>query len=175
MGKLKALLIFYFILLVAWVLLVEDWRAVRDVAPVVVRRPFPRERPFNFPRGYIGTHQRLAGMFAESTSMFAGGNVPVLALPPFAMAAGGGSPEFLSLLTESAFYYLYNDRRVRVVRRDYEAGGRSRIRAYHILIGRVSTIGNHVRVTVRIQDVHSGEILDVFAEDIYRGDIARFF
>jgi len=170
--KLTTLAVFIVIIFIAW-----DVTAYKEPKeeppPKVTRRAMPKEKPYNFPGDYTETHKKLAGIFGEATSIFTGGNVPVLALPPFAMATGSGSPELLNLLTESAFSYFYNDRKVRVVRRDYNAANRSRIRAKHIVIGRVSTIGNQIRVIVRIQDVNTGEILDAFDDLIDRSQVSK--
>ena len=167
----KALLIFYVILAVAWS--ITSYKEPKEKSgPGVTRREMPKGKPFSFPAGYADTNKKLASIFASATEIFDDGNVPVLALPPFTM--DNESPELLTLLTESAFFYLSNDKNVRVVRRDYSAGGSSRIKPKHILIGKVGEIGRQLRITVRIQDVNSGEILDVFDEYIRKADVAKF-
>jgi len=169
----KMLIIFYVVLAVIWS--ATSYKEPKEDAPAKAsRRALPREKPYDFPSAYSGTHKKLEGLFANSTEMFNGGNVPVLALPPFTMTAEGKSPELLNLLTESAFFYLCKDKNVRIVRRDYASGGNSRIKPRHILIGRVGEIGNELRITVRIQDVNSGEILDAFDEYVRKTDVARF-
>jgi TolB-like protein len=140
----------------------------------VTRRKLPVEKPYDFPGDYTDSHKKLAGVFESSTSMFTEGNVPVLTLPPFTMTTGGGAPELLNLVTESAYSYLYNDRKVRVVRRDYTSEKKSRIRANYILIGRVSTIGDQIRITVRIQDLRTGEIVDAFDDYIERAKLGKY-
>ena len=171
--KLKLLGIFYCILAIAW--FVTEYREPKeDAIPKVTRRKMPKVKPYDFPEDYTASHEKLANMFGNATSMFSGGNIPVLALPPFAMAAGESYPVLLNLITESAYSYLYNDRKVRVVRRDYSSESKSRIRSRYILIGRVSTIGNQIRITVRIQDINTGEILDAFDDFIDRAKINNY-
>ena len=170
--KKKLIVILYIVLAVAW--FATDYKEPTEAsAPKVARRKLPTEKPYNFPSDYTETHKKLAGVFTDAAGMFTGGNVPVLALPPFAMATGDSTPALLNLVTESAYSHLYNDRKVRVVRRDYSEG-KSRIRAKYILIGRVSTIGNQIRVTVRIQDINTGEILDAFDDFIERAKIGKY-
>ena len=161
--KKKWLIIFYIILLIIWI--ATDYREpVEDPPPEIIRRVFPTEKTHNFPNDFIITHNSLANLFEDATSRFTHGNVPVLLLPDFVMATGDSTPVLLDYIKESAFSYLYNDPKVRVVRRNYDSDQRSRIRGNYILIGRVSTFRDQIRITVRIQDVNTGEILDAFDE-----------
>lgn len=157
--KFKSLVLFYFILAIAW-FMTEYREPQKDAGRGAARRKLPAEKPYDFPGDYTGPHKKLAAVFGNVTSMFTGGNIPVLALPSFSMASGDSKPVLLNLVTESAYFYLHNDQKIRVVRRDYSSGNKSRIKAGHILIGRVSAIGNQIRITVRIQDINTGEILD---------------
>ena len=168
----KTLGIFYLALAVAW--FATEYREPKEEAPKVTRRGLPVKKPYAFPADYSESHKKLAGVFAEATEMFSGGNVPVLLLPPFTLSTGDGSPALLTYVTESAYDYLYNDRKVRVVRRDYDSGGKSRIRGRYILIGKVGTLGEQVRITVRIQDVNTGEILDSFDNYLSRAQVGRY-
>ena len=170
---LKLLGIFYFILAIAWVM--TEYKEPKEAAePKVVRRKLPKEKPYDFPGDYSDTHKEMAGVFGNSTGMFTNDNIPVLVLPPFTMATDDSTPHLLNLVTESAYSYLYNDRKVRIVRRDYTSDSRSRIRAKYILIGRVSTIGNQVRISVRIQDINTGEILDAFDGYIDKAKVNKY-
>jgi TolB-like protein len=171
--KLKQFILFYFILAIVWVM-TEYKEPKETLPPKVVRRQFPMKRPYNFPKDFFETHTNLAGVFEDSTSMFTGGNIPVLILPPFTMVTGNSTAELINLVTESAFYHLYNDQKIRIVRRNYDEKNRSRIRANYILIGRISTIGNQIRITVRIQDINTGEILDAFDDYINIGQISKY-
>lgn len=172
--KFKKIIIgFYIILIIAWS--ASEYREPPVIIPPkITRKIMPKEKPYNFPADYADTHKHLANLFGNASSMFTGGNVPVLVMPLFTMSTGGESPELLELITESAFYYLYRDRKVRIVRRDYNSGKSSRIKAKHILIGRVSAIGNQIRVVVRIQDVNTGEILDAYDDFIDMEKVSKY-
>ena len=171
--KKKLLCVFYIILIVAWFKTEYEEPAV--FTQKVTRRALPKEKHFEFPNDYSETHNMLSGLFRDSTSSFTGNNFPVLALPPFTLTTGGGSPELLNLITESAYSHLRSDGKVRVVRRDYSPGSKSRIKAKYILIGRVGTIGDQIRVTVRVQDINTSEILDVFDSYIDRTKVSKYF
>ena len=171
--KLKVIGVFYIILAIAWIR-TEYREPVNATAPKAVRRALPKERPYAFPHDYAETHTKLAGLFADATNIFNRGTIPVLVLPSFVMAVDNNVPDLLSLITESAYFYLYNDQKVRVVRRDYSSGGKSRIRAKHILIGRVGIIGTQIRISVRVQDISTGEILDAFDNYIDKTKVGKY-
>jgi len=171
--KLILLGFFYFILAIIWIA-TEYKEPRKESPPKITRRSLPKEKPYVFPADYIESHRKLAILFGNATNMFIDGNTPVLALPSFAMTTDNFSTVLLAYITESAYAYLYTDRRVRVVRRDYTSDSRSRIKAKYILIGRVGTIGNQIRITVRIQDINTGEILDAFDDYIDRTKVSKY-
>ena len=169
----KVLGIFYLILAVAWVV-VGRKEPERKILPKITRRSFPRETPYNFPPDYAETHKTLAKVFGDTTTMFTEENIPVLILPPFTMTTDDDNPVLLDYITKSAFSYLYNDNKIRVVQRDYTSENRSRIKARYILIGKISPIGNQFRITIRIQDINTGEILDAYDEYISKTQVSKY-
>ena len=181
MSKSKVLAVFIIILAVLWQ--VTDYRGpLKPSKPKIDRRALPKEKPYDFPAEYVKTHKKMAEIFKNVTSSFTEGNVPVIVLTPFVMAPGASaegpqdnsSPSLPAYLTESAYSYLYNDKNVRVVRRNYDLKNRSRIQAKYILIGRISSIGNQIRVTVRLENVTTGEILDSHDEYLDKAQVSRF-
>jgi len=171
--KLKVLCTFWVILVIVW--FVTEYKEPKEASPPkIVRRKLPAEKPYDFPGDYTESHKKLAGVFENATSIFTDGNVPVLVLPPFTMATDNSNPVLLAYVTESAYSYLYNDKKIRIVRRDYTSEGKSRIRAKYILIGKVGTIGQQIRITVRIQDINTGEILDAFDDYIDMAKVSKY-
>jgi hypothetical protein len=59
----------------------------------------------DYPGDFASLNRKLAGFYRDTTETFKAGNVPVLALYPFA-ASGGQDSGLLGLLTDSADEYL---------------------------------------------------------------------
>ncbi|MDR2865476.1 MAG: hypothetical protein LBV68_07710 [Spirochaetaceae bacterium] len=141
--------------------------------PKIVRRQFPKEAPFAFPAEYKETYNKMSNVFLEVSNSFTGNNVPVLAVVPFTMSSGDNSAVLLTYAGETAYSYLSGSSKIRAVKRDYSA--KSRITSKYILIGKVIPIGNQVRLTVRVEDVRTGEIIDAFDEYIDKSQISMYF
>jgi TolB-like protein len=170
MRKLKILAGFAGALFYLWVL-TEPQTPKPETPPQIVRRKLPKETPYKFPENYTTIHKDLEGVFNEVTSSFTGGNVPVLILPDFTLSTGD-RPVFLTFVTESAYTHLSKSKNIRIVKRDYNK--KSRIKAKYILIGRLSSVANQIRVSVRIENINTGEIVDVFDDYIDKNKASLF-
>jgi hypothetical protein len=164
MDKIKKLLGFFIILAVAWIV-TEPKKPKEEPPPEITRRKLPKETPYKFPADYIWIHSKLENVFGGISSSFTEGNVPVLILSNFTMAMGS-SPELLTHVTESAYTYLSDSRNLRIVKRDYNK--KSRIKAKYILIGRLIPTADQIRISVRIENINTGEITEIFDEYIDR-------
>jgi hypothetical protein len=169
--KFKTLVIFYIILFVAWTV-TEPQKPKEEPPPKIVRRKMPKEKPYNFPQEYAWIHNGLEDIFGKVSSSFSGKNIPVLVLPVFTMSTGD-TATLPAYMTESAYAYLSNSRNIRTVKRDYKKS-KSRIKSKYVLIGRLTPIGDQIRVSVRVEDIYTGEIIDVFDAYIDRNK-AGFF
>ncbi|MDR3266832.1 MAG: hypothetical protein LBT24_04585 [Tannerella sp.] len=158
MKKLKTLACFFGALWFLWAI-TEPKTPKPETAPQIVRRKLPKETTYKFPENYTGIHKELESVFSEVSSSFAGANVPVLILPVFTLSTGG-TPVLITYVTESAYAHLLKSKNIRIVKRDYNT--KSRIKAKYILIGRLSSVGDQIRVSVRIENINTGEIVDVF-------------
>jgi hypothetical protein len=168
---------FYLILYIAWIATEPEKPEEKPEAPEVVvktvRRSFPQEKPYSLPDNYAPIHDGLEGLFNEISSSFTGENVPVVILPPFKMATSSDSPVFLTHITESAYAHLSGSGNLRIVKRDYNKS-KSRIKSQYILLGILSPIRNQIRLSVRLENINTGEILDVFDEYFDMGKVSGF-
>jgi TolB-like protein len=148
----------------------------KPAAPVqkITRRNLPQEKPYDFPSDYLNVHKALAGSFSEVSAFFTNGNVPVLIITPFTITQSNNSPLVLTYLTESAYDYLHKSRNLRAIKRDYTSNKKPRITSNYILVGKVSPIGNQVRITLRIEDIRTGEIIDAFDDYVDKQAVARY-
>jgi TolB-like protein len=172
MNKLKALVVFFIILFIAWTVTYPKQPKKAPPPPKITRRKLPMEAPYDFPENYILIHQELQYVFNEVSSSFTGNNVPVLVMPIFTMSTGG-TPVLLTYITESAYAHLSKSKNIRIVKRDYNKS-KSRIKSKYILIGRLSPVGDQIRVSIRIENINTGEIIDVFDEYIARDKASVF-
>jgi hypothetical protein len=168
---------FYLILYIAWIATEPEkpgeQSGPQEIVVKTVRRSFPKAEPYSFSDSYTPVHNELQGLFNEVSSSFAGENIPVVLLPPFTMSAGSGSPGFLANITESAYAYLSESKNLRIVKRDYSKS-KSRIKSQYILLGILSPIRNQIRLSVRLENINTGEILDVFDEYLDKSRISEF-
>jgi TolB-like protein len=171
MGKLKILAVFFGVFWFIWTV-TEPKTPKIEPPPQIVRRKLPKETPYKFPENYAGIHKELEGVSNEVSSSFAGSNVPVLILPVFTMSTGG-TPVLLNFVTESAYAHLSKSKNIRIVKRDYNKS-KSRLKAKYILIGRLSSVGNQIRVSLRIENINTGEIVDVFDDYIDKTKASQF-
>ncbi|MDR1179431.1 MAG: hypothetical protein LBK44_02905 [Spirochaetales bacterium] len=172
MKKLKILVVFYIILITVWYA-TEPAKPRQELSQKITRRKFPEKTDYAFPKEYAEVHKEFSGIFAEIPAAFPQGT-PVLVLPAFTMTGGNNSSALPEYVTESAYSYLSKNRNVRIVRRDYNSKTGSRIKAKYILIGRVNPIENQIRVSVRIENIASGEILDYFEKYIDKNKVAGY-
>jgi hypothetical protein len=173
MKKLKMLVVFYIILIVVWHV-TEPEKPRQELPSKITRRKLPEKTAYAFPKEYEEVHRDFAAVFDGIPAAFPQGTVPVLVLPAFTMSADNNSSALPGYVTESAYSYLSKSPNVRIVRRDYNSKTGSRIKAKYILIGRVNPIENQLRVSVRIENIASGEILDYFEQYIDKAKVAGY-
>jgi hypothetical protein len=155
---------FCIVLFVIWNV-TEPEKPKEEPPPKIVRRKLPKETPYKFPDDYVLIHNKLKNVFDDLSSYFSEGNVPVLILSDFTMS-NGNTLKLSAYVTESAYAYLSNSKNLRIVKRDYSK--KSRIKANYILIGRLIPLADQIRVSVRVENINTGEITEIFDEYIDR-------
>jgi hypothetical protein len=146
----------------------------KTVEPEIIRYPFPKPKLNSFPTDFYPVHNKLSGIYKELTTSFPLKNVPVIALPVFKSTEPNISAGLVNYLTESAYSHLYYSKNMKIVKREYNISKKSRIKTKYILIGRISPVINQYRITLRLEDINTGEIIESFDDYIDKSIADRF-